>query len=529
MKPIIGRATLALALLSPSKFKQSNLAFRSNPRKRFIDPPEAYSTNATPPAGPGIDPPSCALHLFDELSDWDVVSASALLGRCARGHRHDEVIRLFSRVLASSIRPNEFTFGTAVHSSVVLGDVRVGKQLHACAMKMGLHSIVFVGSAVLDAYAKLSTLDEARRAFEDTREPNVVSYTTLISGYLKKGSFGDALALFENMPEKNVVSWNAVICGHSQAGHSEEAVNLFIRMVREGFMPNESTFPCALTASANIAALGIGRSFHGFAIKCLGKFGVFVANSLISFYAKCGSMEDSLLVFDKQVGKNRVSCNAVICGFAQNGEAKEAINFFETMRTTGFEPNGVSYLGLLWACNHAGLVAEGYSYFNKGRLENPTMLKSEHYACMVDLFSRCGRFKEAEDFLKDLPFDPGIGFWKALLGGCQIHSNFELGELAAQRILALDPKDVSSYVMMSNAHSVAGRWQSVSTLRKDMREKGMMRVPGCSWIEIKNKNHVFVTGDRNHIQEVDIYMVLRIFIEHLKEMEALSLENEFLS
>lgn len=527
MKPIIGRATSAL--FSPSKFRQFNVTARSNPCKRSIDLPEAYSTNATLRAGPKIDTSSHALQLFDELSNWDVVSASALLGRYARSHRHDEVIHLFSRVLASNIRPNEFTFGTAIHSSILLGDVRVGKQLHACAMKMGLHSIVFVGSAVLDAYAKLSTLDEARRAFEDTREPNVVSYTTMISGYLKKGSFDDALSLFENMPEKNVVSWNAVICGHSQAGHSEEAVNLFIRMLREGFMPNESTFPCALMASANIAALGIGRSFHGFAIKCLGKFDVFVANSLISFYARCGSMEDSLLVFDKLAEKNRVSCNAVICGFAQNGDAKEAINFFETMRTRGFERNSVSYLGLLWACNHAGLVDEGCSYFNKGRLENPTMLKPEHYACMVDLFSRCGRFEEAEEFLKDLPFDPGVGFWKALLGGCQIHSNLELGELAAKKILALDPKDVSSYIMMSNAHSAAGRWQSVSILRKEMREKGLTRVPGCSWIEMKNKNNVFVTGDRNHIQKVDIYMILRIFLEHVKEIEASSLENEFLS
>ncbi|KAI6699698.1 hypothetical protein NL676_014022 [Syzygium grande] len=398
MRRIIGRATLAL--LSPSRFKQFNVAVRSNSRKRFVDPPEAYSTDASLRGGAEIDKSSHAHELFDELSNWDVVSASALLGRFARSHRHDEAIHLFSRVLASNIRPNEFTFGTAIHSSTMLGDVRVGKQLHACAMKMGLHSIVFVGSAVLDAYAKLSTLDEARRAFEDTREPNVVSYTTMISGYLKMGSFDDAIALFENMPEKNVVSWNAVICGHSQAGHSEEAVNLFIRMLREGFMPNESTFPCALTASANIAALGIGRSFHGFAIKCLGKFGVFVANSLISCYAKCGSMEDSLLVFDKLAEKNRVSCNAVICGFAQNGEAKEAINFFETMRTMGFEPSSVSYLGLLWACNHAGLVDEGYSYFNKGRLENPTMLKPEHYACMVDLLSRCGRFKKQKSFLK---------------------------------------------------------------------------------------------------------------------------------
>lgn len=285
-------------------------------------------------------------------------------------------------------------------------------------------------------------------------------------------------------------------------------------------MPTQSTFPCAVCAAANIASIGIGRSFHACAVKFLGKLDVFVSNSLISFYAKCGSMEDSLLVFNKLLDeRNIVSWNAVLCGYAQNGRGKEAIDFYQKMTFAGCKPNGVTLLSLLWACNHAGLVDEGYSYFNQARLDNPSMLKPEHYACMVDLLSRSGQFKQAEEFIHDLPFDPGIGFWKALLGGCQIHSNVELGEFAAQRILALDPGDVSSYVMMSNAHSAAGKWQSVSILRREMKEKGMKRIPGCSWIEIRSKVHVFVTGDKNHHQKDEIYSALRFFVEHLKERE----------
>ena len=139
---------------------------------------------------------------------------------------------------------------------------------------------------------------------------------------------------------------------------------------------------------------------------------------------------------------------------------------------------------------------------------------------MVDLLSRSGRFREAEKFICDLPFDPGIGFWKALLGGCQIHSNMELGEYAARKILALDPGDVSSYVMLSNAHSAAGRWQSVSMVRQEMKQKGMERTPGCSWIEIKSKIHVFVTSDKRHGQKDEIYMVLGFFIEHSMESQS---------
>ncbi|RVW98741.1 Pentatricopeptide repeat-containing protein, mitochondrial [Vitis vinifera] len=449
-----------------------------------------------------------ACKLFDEVPDWDVVSATATIGCFARYHQHEEAIYFFSRMLALNIKPNQFTFGTVIPSSTALQDLNSGRQLHACAIKMGLESNVFVGSAVVDFYAKLTSIKEAQKAFEDTHEPNVVSYTTLIRGYLKKERFDDALALFRRMPERNVVSWNAMISGYSQMGYNEEAVNLFVVMLREGMLPNECTFPCAISAVANIAALGMGRSFHGSAVKFLGKFDVFVGNSLVSFYAKCGSMEESLLVFNTLPKKNIVSWNALICGYANHGRGMEAIDFFEKMQDTGLRPNSVTLLGLLLACNHSGLVDKGYSYFNKARVEEPGLLTPEHHACMVDLLSRSGRFKEAEKFLHELPFVPGIGFWKALLGGCRIHSNMELGELAARKILALDPEDVSSYVMLSNAHSAAGRWQSVSMIRKEMREKRMKGVPGSSWIEIRSKVHIFVTGDRNHDQHDEIYQGL---------------------
>lgn len=191
-----------------------------------------------------------ACQLFDEVSDWDVVSATAIIGRFARLRRHKDAVYLFSSMLVGNIRPNEFTLGTLIHSSTARGDLNTGKQLHAFATKMGLHSNVFVGSAALDFYTKLSTMEEAQSAFEDTHEPNVVSYTTLVCGYLKKERFEDALRLFHEMPERNVVSWNAMIGGYSQTGHNEEAVNLFAKMWRQGLLPNQSTFPCAVSAAA---------------------------------------------------------------------------------------------------------------------------------------------------------------------------------------------------------------------------------------------------------------------------------------
>jgi pentatricopeptide repeat protein len=468
-----------------------------------------------------------ACNMFDEMSDLTVSSATEIICGFSKRNFHEEAIYLFLKMFMSRIRPNEFTFGTALHSSNVLGNVEFGKQLHGCVSKTGLVSNVFVGSALVDLYVKLSTIEEAQKAFEDTQYPNVVSYTTLIGGYLKSGKFGDALRLFNEMPQRNVVSWNAMVGGCSKTGHNEEAVKFFIGMLREGFIPNESTFPCVICAASNIASLGIGRSFHACAIKFLGKLNDFVDNSLISFYAKCGSMEDSLLIFDRLCKRNVVSWNAVICGYAHNGRGVEAISLFERMCSAGIKPNRVSLLGLLLACNHAGLVDEGYSYFNKARIESPNLLRAEHYACVVDLLARSGRFAEAESFLYRMPFNPGVGFWKAILGGCQIHHNMELGELAARKILALDPGDVSSYVMLSNAHSAAGRWSDVSRLRTEIKEKGMTRIPGCSWIEVKGKVHAFLKANENHNENDEIYVLLRIFFKHLRENESSDWLNNY--
>ncbi|MQL80666.1 hypothetical protein Taro_013122 [Colocasia esculenta] len=450
-----------------------------------------------------------AHQLFEETSTWDVVTATAVLSSLARQCRYRDAVRLFTRLFPLHHRPNQFTFGTTIHAATALRDTLAGRQLHALAVKTGFQSDVFVGSALVDHYAKLGPIGEAGAAFADVRAPNVVSYTTLASGFLKHGRVDDALRLFREMPARNVVSWNAMIGGCSQIGLNEVAINLFVEMCREGAWPNQSTFPCVLTAAANMAALGTGKSIHASGIKHLGKFDIYVGNSLVSFYSKCGSLEESILVFDRLRERNIVSWNAVICGYAQNGQGREALRFYARMRAAGGpKPNDVTLLGLLSACNHAGMVEEGHACFRQARAEDPEMLRPEHYACVVDLLARFGRLAEAQRFLSELPFEPGLGFWKAMLGGCQVHANKAWSEAVARRIQEMDPGDVSSYVLLSNVYSAAGRWRRASVVRREMKERGMRRVPGCSWIEVRNRVHVFLNGDRTHAQADEIYGVL---------------------
>ncbi|KAK9079269.1 hypothetical protein SSX86_000939 [Deinandra increscens subsp. villosa] len=458
-----------------------------------------------------------ACKLFDEMPQWDVVSVTALICQLTRQNRYVESFYIFSRMLEMEIKPTEYTLASLIHASTALENLNLGKQLHGFAIKTSFNSNVFVGSAVLDLYAKRNTIEEAQMVFEDTRNPNVVSYTSLICGYVKNKRSNDAMKIFRTMPEKNVVTWNAMIGGYSQTGHNEEAVNLFVEMLRENLVPTQNTFPCVFSSAGNIAAIKMGKSLHASAIKTLVNIGVFVGNSLITFYSKCGSMEDSLQVFNKLADKNIVSWNAMINGYAQNGRSKEAIEFYRDMQEKGVKPNSVTLLGLLFAFNHMGLVDDGYAYFNEARLKNPGLLEPAHYACMVDLLARSGRFLEAKRFIQDLPFDPGIGFWKALLGGCQIHMNNELGEFAAKKILDLNPSDVSSYVMVSNSHSAGGRWVSALSVREEMKERKMKRVPGCSWIEVGCEIRVFVNGDQRYGYQDEIRGVLRCFLAHVVE------------
>ncbi|KAJ4751154.1 hypothetical protein LUZ62_085559 [Rhynchospora pubera] len=329
---------------------------------------------------------SIARKLFDEIANWDLVSATYVMSAFSRSNFHHDALHMFSHLLSTDVRPNEFTFSTAIHSGSALCDINMGKQLHACAMKMGLNSNLFVGSSLLNQYAKLGSIKDARGAFEDIHEPNVVAHTT------------------------------------------------------QGVLPSTSTFPPVFTAAANITALSMGRSSHGLAIKYLGdkEVDVYVANSLINFYAKCNKLEDSVLVFNSIKSRDAVSWSSIICGYACNGKAKKALQLYRRMRDLGMKPNNHTLHGLLIACNHAGLADEGYWLFRLTKKEQPEIMNLEHYVSLINLFAQAGRFDDAMRVLEEeVSFEPGVGIWKALMGGHQIKLNKKMTQFIAKKIKAL--------------------------------------------------------------------------------------------
>lgn len=467
-----------------------------------------------------------AFRLLDEITnwEWDSLSANSTIMFLKTHHHHSRAIHLFSRLPSLSVQPNQFILCNIVSAATALGDPILGRQLHARVIKTGFANDVYIGSSLLAHYSKLDSppIEDCQKVFLEIQKPNVVAYTTLICGFLKKQDFKPAYTLFQQMPspERTVVTWNAMIAGCSKMGRSEEAVDLFTKMLKEGLNhPNQSTFPSVFTAVSNMAGFGMGRTIHAISIKSLENPNIYVSSSLISFYAKCGSIDDSVLIFERAREKLAaagllavVVWNAMICGYAQNGRAREALELYRKMP---MPPNDVTLLGVLFGCNHGGLVDEGYECFKQAQVNCPEIIRPEHYACVVNIFSRSERFEEATKFLSELPFHPGVGFWKAFLASYQMDGGTM--DIVTRRIEQglMDSSDFggasSSYVMLSNAYAASGRLQKTSAIRQKMKDRGIDIIPGCSWIELRGQMHVFCNNDRRHPEACEIGNVLAIF------------------
>jgi pentatricopeptide repeat protein len=380
---------------------------------------------------------------------------------------------------------DHFVFATALNASASLAALEQGSQLHTHVVKVGFESDLFIKNALLDMYVKCGNLKDAQK-------------------------------VFDNMLDKEVISWNAMIAGYGQTGQGEKAMKLFFQMQIGGMDKDHFTYTSVLSASASLVAVEQGKLVHAHIIKTGYESNVSVGNTLVDMYAKCGSINAAHKVFENMPEKDVVSFNAIIAGYAHHGHGNEALRFFEQMQLVGMQPNDITFICILSACSHVGLVNEGCNYFNSMCRDHNIKPRMEHYACMVDLLSRAGCLYEVEEFIHEMPFKPGAVIWRTLLGACRVHGNIELGKLAAEYALELEPQDSATYVLLSNMFAAAGMWDEAENVRKLMRARKVKKEPGQSWIEIKNKMHTFIVGDRFHPQTEEIYAKLETLTCQMK-------------
>ncbi|KAL5994541.1 hypothetical protein ACLOJK_024594 [Asimina triloba] len=486
--------------------------------------------------------------VFQCMEDPNVYVYNAMI----RGSVHCSsplvALQLYLEMSRSPVSPTSFTFSTLVKACTRVPAVEFGEALHGRVWKAGFESQMFVQTSLIDFYSDCRKIVESRRVFEEMPERDIVSWTAMISTYCKMGDLNSAKKLFEDMPERSTVSWNTMIAGYaslvdcesaamlfgqmpckdlvswttmiscySQNKQFREAVEVFQAMRAAGVNPDEVAMATVISACAHLGALDVGKELHFYVMQNGFDLDVYIGSALVDMYSKCGDIERSLVVFFKLREKNLFCWNSVIEGLAIHGHARDALNMFHRMEAGKVKPNGVTFVSVLSACTHAGLVEEGRQRFLSMTNDYSILPMIEHYGCMVDLLGRAGLLEEAYGVIRGMTIEPNAVVWGALLGGCKLHGNLEIGKVAVEELMVLEPENSGYYVLLINMYAEANQWSKVARVRAAMKGRGVeKKSPGCSWIEIEGVVYEFAVDDRLHPLWDDICMLLVALDEQLK-------------
>lgn len=407
-----------------------------------------------------------------------------------RGYAESENPRLaldlyhrFIRV--SSVKPDTHTYPFVLKAVAKLADVEDGGKIHSVALRNGFESLVYVQNALLHFYACCGHTDSAHK-------------------------------VFVLMPYRDLVAWNTVINGFALNGRPNEALVLFRDMGFEGVGPDGFTMVSLLSACGELGALALGRRAHVYMLKVGLCLNLIANNALLDLYAKCGSIKEARKVFNEMEERSVVSWTSLVVGLAVNGLGKEAIQVFEGLEREGLVPTQITFVGVLYACSHCGMVDEGFNYFRKMKEIYGIEPRIEHYGCMIDLLGRAGLVEKAYEYIQKMPLWPNAVIWRTMLGACTLHGRLALGELARTRLLQLEPEHSGDDVLLSNLYASENRWSDVQKVRSAMINQRMRKIPGYSLVELRNRVYEFVMGNRSHPQSEETYAKLTEITKLLK-------------
>ncbi|KAM7474339.1 hypothetical protein LguiB_021582 [Lonicera macranthoides] len=365
-------------------------------------------------------------------------------------------------------------------------------------------------------YSIYGNIIAAQKLFYGSYHLDQISWNSMISGYLKCGAVEKARSLFDSMPKKDIVSWSAMISGYTQHDRFSETLAMFQDMLLEDIRPDETTLVSVISACTQLTALDQGKWIHAFIKKNGLRVNIILGTTLIDMYMKCGCVDNALEVFYGMEEKGVSSWNALILGFAMNGMVERSLDMFSEMKTCDVVPNDITFVAVLSACRHMGLVDEGRQHFDSMVRTHKIEPNIKHYGCMVDLFGRAGLLKEAEELIRDMPMAPDVATWGALLGACKKHGDNEMGERVGRKLIELQPDHDGFHVLLSNIYASKGNWSDVHEIRGIMMQQGVVKTPGCSMIEANGVVHEFLAGDKSHTQTNEIEDMLNEMAKRLK-------------
>ncbi|XP_031476304.1 pentatricopeptide repeat-containing protein At2g02980, chloroplastic-like [Nymphaea colorata] len=424
-----------------------------------------------------------AREVFDRIPEPTPFLFNTIIRGYASSDAGQEGMRLFLQMQERGVLPDNFTYPFLLKSC---GGIFEGREVHAHIFK----------------YENLAS--------------DVFAQTSLVSFYANNGDLEAARIVFDKMPNRNTVSWTAMITGYVQQQRFNEGLALFHEMLVSGIEPNEFTLVNVLSACAHLGGLELGRWVHEYIGRneiCINQA---IGTALIDMYMKCGCIQEAADVFKDMSDRSVFTWNSMIGGLAMHGHGDEALDLFWKMQECDVIPDNVTFVGVLSACNHAGLVEKGKELFHSMNHKYGVVPNIKHYGCLVDLLGRAGHVDEAYEIAKGIPLAPSGILWGSLLNACYIHKRVSLAEGVMEKLMELDPYNGGNYVLMSNIYAAAGMWEDAAKVRKFMKDRGIQKTPGCSSIEVDNMVHDFMVGDGTHPRSKDIYLMLDEVAARLK-------------
>lgn len=433
--------------------------------------------------------------VFDEMPWRNVSSWNVLIAGCVDCGKHvldKEMWEIIKYMQSDGLKPDGFTISSLL--PLCGGSFRnwdYGRELHCYVVKnelnLNLRWDVHLGCSLIDMYLKNNKVAVGRR-------------------------------VFDQMKCRNIYTWTAIINGYVQNGESDEALTLFHAMqVKDGIEPNRVSLVSILPACNSHASLMTGKQIHGFAVRKVLSQDVSLCNALINMYSKCGSLDHARRVFDCDCFiKDAISWSSMISSYGLHGRGEDAVSLYDKMVLLGIKPDMLTIVGVLSACGRSGLVNEGLHIFSSAVSEYKIEPTVEICACVVDMLGRSGQLDQALEFIKGMPVEPGPSVWGALLTASVIHGNSEMQNLAYSSLIQLEPENPSNFISLSNFHASSKQWDIVAKVRTTMKERGLRKEPGCSWININSSTHCFYVADKAHPCSNSIYEMLDFLILAMK-------------
>ncbi|CAI9106855.1 OLC1v1006089C1 [Oldenlandia corymbosa var. corymbosa] len=430
--------------------------------------------------------------VFDETLKKTIYVWNAFFRALTLAGKGEEVLGFYRRMNLIGIPSDRFTYTYVLKACVAVESLtsllQKGKEIHAHILRHGYEDHVHIMTTLMDMYARF-------------------------------GCVASASSVFNGMSSKNVVSWSAMIACYAKNGMPLDALELFRDLMLENTdtVPNSVTMVSVLQACASLAALEQGKLIHGYILRKGLDDILPVMSALITMYARCGDLQMGRHVFAQMDRKDVVAWNSMISGYGIHGFGRKAIEIFEEMISSGVSPSPISFISVLGACSHSGLVEEGKSLFESMVREYKITPTVEHYACMVDMLGRANQLDEAAKIIQEMRIEPGPKVWGSLLGSCRIHNNVELAERASKRLFELEPANAGNYVLLADIYAEAEMWSEVKRIKKLLEDRGLQKVSGCCWIEVGRKIYSLTSVDEFNPQIEQIHALLIRLFEEMKE------------